>query len=294
VLRAIWIVSALLLMANFAIVVLLTEFAMHPPRMRHNEDVALPAHNIAESTDSTATLVSITALDGTALKAWWFWPHAGATRAVIVCHGIADSAMGSIGFAPLFLKNGYAVLVPESRGHGGSRGFVTFGVQESGDIMQWLAWLKQQGPTTFYGLGESLGGAILLQSLAHGADFRAVIAESSYASFEEIADDRIGKTLGPVFAPLIVREAMLYARLRYQVDLSQADPAAAIAHSHVPILLIHGLADNETPPKHSQKMAKINPAIQLWLVPNAIHTGAYFADPKQFESRILSTFQPAP
>jgi dienelactone hydrolase len=272
--RLIWIVCTLLLLANFAIVVLLTEFAMHPPRMRHNEDVALPAHNIAESTDSTATLVSIRAPDGTALKAWWFWPHTGATRAVIVCHGIADSAMGSIGFAPLFLKNGYAVLVPESRGR--------------------LAWVKQQGPTTFYGLGESLGGAILLQSLAHGADFRAVIAESSYASFEEIADDRIGKTLGPVLAPLIVREAMLYARLRYHVDLSQASPAAAIAHSHVPILLIHGLADNETPPKHSQEMAKTNPAVQLWLVPNAIHTGAYFADPKGFESRILSTFQPAP
>ncbi len=125
--RAIWTLGSLLLLANFAVVIVLTEFAMHPPRVRHNQDVALPAHNIEQATGSTASLVSITTSDGTILKAWWFWPHAGATRAVIVCHGIADSAMGSIGFAPLFLKSGYAVLVPESRGHGASKGMSLLG-----------------------------------------------------------------------------------------------------------------------------------------------------------------------
>ncbi len=151
--------------------------------------------------------------------------------------------------------------------------------------------MKQQGPTAIYGMGESLGGAILLESLARGADFRALIAESSYASFREVADDRVGKKLGPVFGPLIVREAMLYARLRYHVDLSEADPEGAVAHSKVPILLIHGLADSETLPKHSEEMARTNPAVQLWLVPNAIHTGAYFAAPKEFEARVLDWFR---
>jgi pimeloyl-ACP methyl ester carboxylesterase len=289
--RAAWVACWLLLVLNVLVVVLLTEGAMHPFRVRHNQDVALPAHNIEQSTGSSGRLVSITASDGTVLKAWWFLPHAGATRAVIVCHGVGDSAMGSIGFAPLFLRSGYAVLVPESRGHGASGGFVTFGVRESADMVQWLQWIKFQGPSTFYGLGESLGGAILLQSLARGADFRALVAESSYASFQEVAEDRVGKVIGRIFAPILVREAMLYARLRYHVDLWDADSASAAAHSKVPILLIHGLADDETPPKHSQEIAKANPAIQLWLVPGAVHTGAYSAAPVEFENRVLAWFE---
>jgi hypothetical protein len=289
--RVIWIVCSLLLLLNVIGVVLLTEAAMHPPRVRHNEDAALPAHNIEQFTNSTASLVSITTPDGTLLKGWWFMPHTTTPRAVIVCHGIADSAMGSMGFAPLFLRQGYAVLVPESRGHGASKGFVSFGVQESADILQWLQWVKQHGASTVDGLGESLGGAILLQSLARGADFHAVVAESSYASFKEVANDRIGNVIGPFFAPIIVREAILYARLRYRIDLSQADPIDAVRHSRVPILLIHGLSDRETLPKHSEEMAKTNLGVQLWLVPNAVHTGAYAAAPTEFETRVLASLQ---
>jgi hypothetical protein len=117
-----------------------------------------------------------------------------------------------------------------------------------------------------------------------------VIAESAYASFTEVADDRIGKFVGPVFAPIVVQEALLYARLRYHVDLASAQPVRAVAHSKVPILLIHGKADDKTLPKHSEEIARANPEIQLWLVPNAQHTGAYSAAPAEFERRVLAWF----
>lgn len=180
--------------------------------------------------------------------------------------------------------------MPNSRGHGDSGGFVTFGVLEAPDIVQWFTWIRSQGMPTIYGLGESLGGAILLQALDRGADFRAVVAESSYASFLEIADDRVGQFAGPVLAPVVVSEALLYVRLRYHVDLSEAQPARAVANSKVPILLIHGLEDHETLPRHSEEIARANPFIQLWLVPNALHTRAYSASPAEFESRVLNWF----
>lgn len=284
-------IALLLLIGNCVGVVLVSEAVTHPPRVRHNTDIALPAHNIEVATHSTSRQVSITTPDGAVLKAWWMLPPAPTERAVIVCHGIADSAMGSIGFAPLFLRNGYAVLVPESRGHGASTGLVTFGLREADDLARWFRWTQQQGSSAIYGVGESLGGAIVLQSLTHGANFRAVMAESAYASFTEVADFRVGKVLGPLLAPLVVRECMLYVLLRYHANLWNVDAAAAVATTPVPILLIHGLTDDETPPENSRRIASRNPAIQLWLVPGTGHTGAYAADPAAFEARLLEWFK---
>jgi pimeloyl-ACP methyl ester carboxylesterase len=78
------------------------------------------------------------------------------------------------------------------------------------------------------------------------------------------------------------------------VNLWLARPDLAIAHAHVPILLIHGLADNETSPKHSKRLAHANPSMtKLWLVPGARHTGSYAAAPCLFEPTVLDWFAQA-
>lgn len=283
------------LLLSFAAAAILAEGALHPLLTRRASDTAILAHSIAQSTGATARKVSLRAGDGTALNAWWLVPERHNERAVMVCHGVADSAYGALGFAPLFLTNGYAVLVPESRGHGESLGFVTYGVLEADDTVQWLRWIKNKQINNVFGFGESLGGAILIQSLAHGADFRAIVAESSYSSFETVADERVARVVSAPLAFILVREGILYTSLRYRVNLFNARPDLAIAHAHVPVLLIHGLADNETSPAQSMLLAKVNPQItKLWLVPGAKHTGAYATAPDAFEQRVLQWFEQAP
>ena len=62
----------------------------------------------------------------------------------MVLHGIGDSRQGSAGFAPLFLDQGYSVLLPDSRGHGASGGeLVTYGLWEKYDVLDWARWLRQ-------------------------------------------------------------------------------------------------------------------------------------------------------
>ena len=280
----------LLTVGSFIVAAVLAEAAMHPPVTHHASDAGMIVHDIEQSTGSVARQVSLTAKDGTQLKGWWLLPPKATDRAVIVCHGVGDTAMGSLGFSWLFLSHGYAVLAPESRAHGESGGVNTFGVLEAGDIVEWAQWVKGQGQTSVYGLGESLGGAILLQSLARGAELRAVIAESAYATLTEVADDRIGERVWPPLARLLIREAFVYAGLRYRVNLFSASPLNAVGATKVPVLLIHGEADSETLPKHSEQIARSNPAIRLWRVPGAHHTGAYAAAPREFESRVLDWF----
>lgn len=209
----------------------------------------------------------------------------------MVCHGVADSAYGALGYALLFLKNGYSVLVPDSRGHGESAGFVSYGVLEADDTIRWLSWMKSNGVREPFGFGESLGGATLLQSLAKSAGFRAVVAESSYSSFEAVAKERIARIVPFPLAYLLVEEGMIYTRLRYGVNLWNARPDTAITQARVPVLLIHGMEDRETIPQHSLQMAKSNPsAVKLWCVPGAKHTGAYAAAGPLFESKVLAWF----
>jgi len=47
-----------------------------------------------------------------------------------------------IGFARLFLANGYRVLLPDSRAQGASDGrFATYGVLERDDVHRWIDWV---------------------------------------------------------------------------------------------------------------------------------------------------------
>jgi dipeptidyl aminopeptidase/acylaminoacyl peptidase len=288
-------IVALVLALSSVAAAVLAEGSVHPILKRRSSDTAALAYSIADASRATARKVTITTSDGVRLNAWWLSPPESNGRGVIVCHGVADSAFGALGYALLFLNHGYSVLVPESRGHGESLGFVTYGVLESGDIVRWLSWIKGNGVSDVFGFGESLGGAILIQSLAQGAPFRAVVAECPYSSFEAVADERVARVIPAPLASLLVKEGIAYVYIRYGVNLFHARPDVAIARVQVPILLIHGQADNETSPENSIRLAQVNPAFTtLWLVPGAKHTGAYAENPKAFEARVLQRFGDLP
>lgn len=249
-------------------------------------------------TPPNATEVSIVAADKATLRAWWLTPSKSNGNCVVVLHGIADSRAGSVGFAPMFLNEGYSVLLPDSRAHGVSEGqFVTYGLLEKYDVIAWADWMKRTGCRNLYGLGESLGASILIQAAAIKPAFAAIVAESPYADLREVAEYRVRRMLTmPGFvaipvAKMVVSSAVLYARWVDNLDLRQVSPVSVIAHESTPILLIHGMKDFRTPAWNSQKLARANPRNSLWLVPNAGHTGASAEAPEEFRGRVLGWFQ---
>ncbi len=138
--------------------------------------------------------VSVTASDGVRLQASFARPSNANGDAVILLHGIGDNRFGMMGYAGLFLSHGYAVLVPDSRAHGTSGGtFPSYGINEADDVNRWFNWLKgRQAPNCIFGMGESMGAAIVLQSVKR-TPFCAVVAESSFASSRQIAYVRVGQ-----------------------------------------------------------------------------------------------------
>lgn len=249
------------------------------------------------ATPQNAKDVELSATDGAKLRAWWMRPAAPNGSCVIVLHGIADSRQGSVGFAPMFLAQGYPVLAPDSRAHGESGGeFVTYGLLEKYDVVGWVDWMTGNGCHKTYGLGESLGASILIQAAAVEPVFAAIVAESPYADLQQIADYRVRQLLplpsvvaGPI-AELVLSSGLSYARLIDGLDFRQVSPIKSIARTSTPILLIHGLRDIKTPPSQSEELAAANPRDPLWLVPRATHTGASAAAPDEFRRRVLSWF----
>ncbi len=250
--------------------------------------------HVARRTAKAAGLsVEIEATDKIKLKASWF-PAGNPGRCVIVLHGISDSRASSAGFAPMFLYQGYSVLAPDSRAHGESGGdVVTYGLLEKSDILAWTRWMRSHGCSRLYGLGESLGGAILIQAAAAEDVFEAIVTESAYADLKSAAEHRLWRMFGlpQPLAQLAAVNGKWYARVVYGLHLDDASPLDAIRRLGTPVLLIHGLADNQTPPDHSRRLAAANPRItRVWLVPEAAHCGAYAAAPEEFQRQVLAWF----
>jgi uncharacterized protein len=217
----------------------------------------------------------------------------------LLLHGVTDNRLGMAGYAQFFVRHGYTVLMPDSRAHGESGGdLATYGLRESNDIHLWIDWVEEhQHPGCVFGMGESMGAALLLQSLPGEHRFCAVIAESAFANAREVESERLANFVGmpPWFGHTILRPVVwtgfLYSRLRYGIDLDNASPERAVEHVTVPILLIHGAEDRNIRPWHSRQIQSHDPSIVLWEVPGAIHTGAWNAEPIEFERRVLDWLQ---
>lgn len=292
--------SLLLLVAVLGCV--LAEGALHiQPAMRPAPDQAAEA-GLSRKTQATRAEIEITARDGSPLRATVFRPPASHSNgaAVLLLHGVADSRDGMLGFAEFLLSAGYTTLLPDSRGHGVSGGdLITYGLTERGDLPLWIDWLAvHDHPRAYYALGESMGAAILLQTLPSEPRLNAVVAECPFSDFRLVAADRIAQHAHfpqPwAFRPFVA-SGIAYARLRYGLSLDRAAPVETLAHARTPVLLIHGMADDNIPPEHSRRLLAVSPpGTRLWEVPRAGHVGAMSADPAGFRRTVLDWFERHP
>jgi uncharacterized protein len=281
-----------------AVGLIAAEGALRPGRSPLTPAEEENAKSIAARNLAGLTEVSISVNDGVVLQAWSIRPLAANGDVVILLHGQSDNRASMLGNADMLLRHGYAVLLPDARAHGESGGpIATYGVKEAADVRRWYEWLHaSQSPRCIDGLGDSMGGAQILESLAGEPNFCAVVAESPFSTFQEAAYDRLGQQFdtGPWLGRTLLRPSIwagiAYVRLRYGVDLRKASPENAVVDSQVPILLIHGLADTNLPPRHSESIKVSNPAVVLWEPANAGHCAASSTAPAEYESRVVGWF----
>jgi uncharacterized protein len=293
--RPLWLGAALVLAAFFAAApVVIAEGSLHIAHRSAPNSAA--ADRLARACNASWRPAAISATDGTRLAAWFFVPAEPNGGAVLLLHGVGDTRLGVTGQAEVLLRAGYVALLPDSRDHGESGGdMVTYGLKEAADVARWAQWLAPRpGVERIYALGESMGAAVAIQSLALHPGFRAVVAECPFAKFSEIAEYRVGQKLfgaPEILTRPVTAAALWYTRARYGVDVLKASPLEALRDSTTPVLLIHGTADTNIPLRQSRELQAVNPqSTELWEVPGANHVAALTTDPQAFRRRVLAWF----
>ena len=186
--------------------------ALHPtsPPIRPYEERNAAAYARDKSIEFRD--VELTAPDGAVLKAWYMRPQDANGDAVLLLHGVVDNRLGVYPIGKWLVENHYSVLMPDARHHGASGGLTTYGIREVDDIRRWVNWIEKKEPTRcVYGLGESMGGMELLESLPRESRFCALVAESASASFREEAYGRFGRPfhIGPWLGRTFFRPTLL-------------------------------------------------------------------------------------
>lgn len=219
--------------------------------------------------------------DGVDIRGWWI-PAGPGAPVVVFLHGYGASKAQSLSVAPFLHRAGYHVLAFDFRAHGASGGsYTTLGLDETKDVRAAMAWLggRPEADRDRVALfGWSMGGAAaILAGALPGV--RALVADSSFAAL----DDVIGRVMPAPLAILCVA----FATWKVGRSPGEAKPEDAARRLDLPLLIIQGLDDDVARASDAEALHAAAKRSELWLVPDAGHTGARYADPSGYQAHVL-------
>ncbi|MEG3872896.1 alpha/beta fold hydrolase [Microcoleus sp. MON2_D6] len=180
---------------------------------------------------------------------------------VLYLHGNASNVGSNVEHAYRFHGLGLSVFVMDYRGYGKSQGDFPSESQVYEDAQ--LAWdylVKQRGinPNQIYLYGHSLGGAIAIDLALRHPEAAGVIVEGSFTSTRAMVNFQKG----------------LFWMFPIDVLLTQRfDSLSKVDRLQMPVLFIHGTADNVVPVEMTKKLFDAAPEPkQLYIVPDGGHT----------------------
>ena len=213
---------------------------------------------------------------------------------VFVLHGVRDSQATMGEWASLLTREGYRVVLVDSRGHGRSTGDVlTYGVNEARDLGVVLdAVAAREGPLGPIGaMGHSYGAATAILWAGSEPRVRAVVAVSPFASLRAVVPGYLPLNLPADFARRIVDAAGRLAHF----DPDDASPLDAARRTTAALLLVHGKDDARIPFAHAQQIVAAASAAgaptELVLVEGAHHDNVAGARATRLAERAVAWFR---
>lgn len=237
----------------------------------------------------------VTSFDG--LKLYGnYYEYAPGAPIELMFHGYRGTAERDLsGGVQRCFKLGRSALIVDQRCCGRSEGnVITFGINEHRDCLSWLAHMQKRfgddvkviltGISMGAGTVMIAAGAPELPSIVVG-----VLTDCGYTS----AKDIIKKVIKDLKLPpdLAYPFVKLGARLYGHFDPDETSPAESLKNSKVPVMFIHGQADDFVPcymseQCHSVCSSKKRPVT----VPGAGHGLSYPTDPESYLQALREFF----
>lgn len=241
-----------------------------------------------------AETVTFPSRDGNHNVSGWFIPYPDATTTILVCPGYRTNKADTLGIARFLWKAGHTVLVFGYYGHGAEvHTPVTLGYREMQDFLGAVDYVKLRTPSTRIGvMAYSMGAAVAIMCSTQTPEVAALVADSAFATHTGVVDYNVRQVLPIPTTPFLwLADHLLGWRAGYR--FRQVEPVRDIAHvSARPILIIHGGKDRVVHPYDALRLyAAAQEPKELWIVPEADHCGAYFADRPAYVEKVVAFFK---
>ncbi len=217
----------------------------------------------------------------------------------VLCHGHRHSWHGTIKYWRIFRDMDYVICAYNHRYHGDSGGRnCSAGWFEARDLLHVVGTMRSQYPGLPIGLmGESMGGATVMQFMELGEPVDFIIADCPYSTMagayrHQLTKRRIPRLLqGP-----IITAAQWYIQLTAGFSLRDVSPARCAMKQDTPVLLIHGDGDTYIPKEHSREIYDLRRdtyPTRLLIVEDARHADAWRKGPGHYEHQVTSFIREA-
>lgn len=239
--------------------------------------------------------VYITSYDGLQLHGLWI-PAMDAKGTVLFAHGYRSTMLVDFGLAMDFYHNaGMNLLIPEQRCHGKSQGrYITFGVKESRDMLKWLEFHNTEFgnyPVLLSGLSMGASTMMYLADEDLPANVKCIVADCGFTSPKDILSTVFRRVTHLPPAPS-VWVADLFARVFAGFSLSEKDSRKTLPKNRLPILLVHGKADDFVPCEMTEAAFDVcaGPK-ELLLVDGAGHGTSFLVDQEGYTKKICELLE---
>jgi pimeloyl-ACP methyl ester carboxylesterase len=283
-----WSMSRIVRWLLIIIVVLVMGLYLVLPTVMGIAAIVPSAENVGQPPGGFESVILQTT-DNLSLAAWFARPKNGA--AIILIHGAGGSRETLRAYADFLVSNGFGVLAVDMRGHGQSEGDTNrLGWLGSRDVQAAVSFLEKQADVSqIGGLGISMGGEVLLGAASDFPSIRAIVADgATRRSLQEL-------TTLPSEQPLVRNFTARVMYTAVQLFSGEQPPMPMLASMQAAkgtSFLLIAAGTNELEVAFNKYFADaLGERAELWIVPEAPHTGAYALYPDEYEARVIEFFQ---
>ena len=215
---------------------------------------------------------------------------------IILFHGYRSHHLQDFaGIYGYYHSIGLNLLLVRQRAHGESGGkYITFGVRERRDVLTWIDFHNRtHGADNVYLGGMSMGASTVLFAAGEALpdNVRGITADCGFSSPAEILGYIIKRDYH-LPEKLVLPLMEVWARLLGGFSFYECDSRESLSRAKVPILFIHGRADDFVPCHMTEAgYAACAGEKEIHLIDGAGHGRSYLLEPERLRAALTDFFK---